>query len=183
VADRTIVVFLSDHGYQVGEHGLWGKTSNFEYDARVPLLIRDPTSSAGPGPTDSLAELIDVFPTLTELCGLGQPDGLQGTSLVPVLQNAEVRVKAAAMTQHPRPAYYDRSPAGQPQLMGYSVRTAAARYTEWRDWATGRTTARELYLQSDEPAELRNVVDDPAAAGVLRECVELLAGQGLGVVR
>lgn len=183
VADRTIVVFLSDHGYQVGEHGLWGKTSNFEYDARVPLLIRDPASSAGPGPTDSLAELIDVFPTLTELCGLGQPDGLQGTSLVPVLQNAEVRVKAAAMTQHPRPAYYDRSPTGQPQLMGYSVRTAAARYTEWRDWATGRTTARELYLQSDEPAELRNVVDDPAAAGVLRECVELLAGQGQGGVR
>jgi len=176
VADRTIVVFLSDHGYQVGEHGLWGKTSNFEYDARVPLLIRDPAGAAVPGPTDSLAELIDLFPTLTELCGLHQPDGLQGTSLVPVLQNAEVRVKAAAMTQHPRPAYYDRSPAGQPQLMGYSVRTAAARYTEWRDWATGRTTARELYLQSDEPAELQNVVDDPAAAGVLRECVELLAG-------
>ncbi|MFM7836641.1 MAG: iduronate sulfatase, partial [Planctomycetaceae bacterium] len=94
---------------------------------------------------------------------------------MPVLQNAEARVKAAAMTQHPRPAYYDRTPSGEPQLMGYSVRTASARYTEWRDWATGRTTSRELYLQSDEPAELRNVVDDPAAAGVLRECVELLS--------
>jgi iduronate 2-sulfatase len=180
VADRTIVVFLSDHGYQVGEHGLWGKTSNFEYDARVPLLIRNPVGSTQPGSTDSLAELIDLFPTLTELCGLPQPEGLEGSSLVPVLQNAEARVKAAAMTQHPRPAYYDRTPSGEPQLMGYSVRTASARYTEWRDWATGRTTSRELYLQSDEPAELRNVVDDPAAAGVLRECVELLSRQGRG---
>lgn len=180
VADRTIVVFLSDHGYQVGEHGLWGKTSNFEYDARVPLLIRNPVGGTQPGSTDSLAELIDLFPTLTELCGLPQPEGLEGSSLVPVLQNAEARVKAAAMTQHPRPAYYDRTPSGEPQLMGYSVRTASARYTEWRDWATGRTTSRELYLQSDEPAELRNVVDDPAAAGVLRECVELLSRQGRG---
>lgn len=180
VADRTIVVFLSDHGYQVGEHGLWGKTSNFEYDARVPLLIRDPACAAGPGPTDSLAELIDLFPTLTELCGLARPDGLEGTSLVPVLQSSEVRVKPAAMTQHPRPAYYDRAPSGQPQLMGYSVRIAAGRYTEWRDWQSGATVSRELYLESDEPAELRNVVDDPAAAGVLRECEQLLAGYGKG---
>jgi hypothetical protein len=64
--------------------------------------------------------------------------------------------------------------------MGYSVRIAAGRYTEWRDWQSGATVSRELYLESDEPAELRNVVDDPAAAGVLRECEQLLADYGKG---
>ena len=174
LADRTIVVFLSDHGYQVGEHGLWGKTSNFEYDARVPLLIRSPVQQSGPGETSSLVELIDVFPTLAELCGLPQPAGLEGVSLVPVLRDGGMRVKAAARTQHPRPAYYDRTPAGEPQLMGYSVRTESARYTEWRDWKTGVVQGRELYLESDEPGELRNVVGDAAAADVLRECERLL---------
>ncbi|HCP12964.1 MAG TPA: iduronate sulfatase [Planctomycetaceae bacterium] len=174
LADRTIVVFLSDHGYQVGEHGLWGKTSNFEYDARVPLLIRSPVQQSGPGETSSLVELIDVFPTLAELCGLPQPAGLEGVSLVPVLRDGGMRVKAAARTQHPRPAYYDRTPAGEPQLMGYSVRTESARYTEWRDWKTGVVQGRELYLESDEPGELRNVAGDAAAVDVLRECERLL---------
>ncbi|MGV2340458.1 MAG UNVERIFIED_CONTAM: hypothetical protein LVR18_42875 [Planctomycetaceae bacterium] len=96
---------------------------------------------------------------------------------MPVLQNAEARVKAAAMTQHPRPAYYDRTPSGEPQLMGYSVDGICALYGV-ADWATGRTTSRELRARH-EPAELRNAVDDPAA-GVSRECVELLSRQGRG---
>ncbi|MEY3910879.1 MAG: hypothetical protein RJB43_694 [Verrucomicrobiota bacterium] len=133
VADRTVVVFVSDHGYHLGEHSLWGKTSNFEFDARVPMLISLPGQTRG-AMTTSFAELIDLYPTLLEICGLPREDRLDGTSLLPVLRNPAVSVKDAAFTQHPRPAYFDRSKDGRPTSMGYSVRTKEGRYTEWRDW-------------------------------------------------
>lgn len=177
VADRTIVTFASDHGYHVGEHTLWGKTSNFELDARVPLLICAPGVSQADKRTSSLAELLDLFPTLVELCGLPVPSGLEGQSLVPVLKNPAASVKAAAFTQHPRPAYYDRTPSKMPAAMGVSVRTAQARYTEWRDWKTGEPIARELYTDADEPAETRNLIDHPASAAAQREAETLLRKQ------
>jgi iduronate 2-sulfatase len=174
VAERTVVVFVGDHGYHLGEHGQWGKTSNFEYDARVPLFIT-PTGSDNAGrATEAMAELIDLFPTLVELCGLPPVAGLDGLSLVPVLRNPDTLVKEAAFTQHPRPAYYDREPEKVPKVMGYSVRTAAVRYTEWRDWKTGETVARELYEGFDEPAETRNVVDAPQVSGPQAEAERLL---------
>jgi iduronate 2-sulfatase len=174
VAERTIVIFLSDHGYHLGEHTLWGKTSNFELDARVPLLIHRPGLPSAGQRTQSLAELIDLFPTLTDLCGLPQPAGLEGRSLLPVLENPAVEVKEAAYTQHPRPAYFDRTPTRQPAAMGVSVRTRQARYTEWRDWQTGSVLARELYADDDEPAETRNLADTPAAAELQAAATQLL---------
>lgn len=174
VADRTIVTFISDHGYHVGEHTLWGKTSNFEYDARVPMLIRAPGVSADGQRTTALAELLDLFPTLAALCGLPRPEGLEGTSLEPVLRDPTRSVKPAAFTQHPRPAYYDRTPSKQPAAMGVSVRTSQVRYTEWRDWQSGRTVARELYADADEPAETRSVLDAPELAADQREAERLL---------
>ncbi|MBL9211132.1 MAG: sulfatase [Opitutaceae bacterium] len=174
VAERTIIVFAGDHGYHTGEHSLWGKTSTFEYDARVPLLLAVPGSAHAGKRTRSLAELIDLFPTLVELCGLPRPDGLDGTSLVPVLRNPAAALKPAAFTQHPRPAYFDREPDRRPKAMGCSVRTALVRYTEWRDWTTGETLARELYEEADQPAETRNVVDEPRLAAAQREAERLL---------
>jgi len=175
VADRTVVIFFSDHGYHVGEHTLWGKTSTFELDARVPLLIHAPGVSAAGQRTSSLAELVDLFPTLVDLCGLPQPQGLEGVSQTPVLRDPTQSVKSAAFSQHPRPNYYDRTPSRRPTAMGVSVRTAAGRYTEWRDWSTGATLARELYLAADEPHETRSVVDDPSAAAIQRAAERLLA--------
>lgn len=177
VADRTIVVFASDHGYHVGEQSLWGKTSNFELDARVPLLVHAPGVSRPGGRSLALAELVDLFPTLVELCRLPEPDALEGSSLVPVLRDPSRTVKAAAYTQHPRPAYYDRTPSKQPEAMGVSVRTATARYTEWRDWKTGEVVARELYADADEPAETQNLVDDPRAKTLLEQAEPLLRGR------
>ncbi|MBC7964696.1 MAG: sulfatase [Fuerstia sp.] len=177
VADRTIVVFVSDHGYHIGEHTLWGKTSNFELDARVPMMIRAPGISQVDRRTHSIAELLDLFPTLTELCDLPAPTGLEGTSLVPVLRDPSKSVKQAAYTQHPRPAYYDRTPSKQPHTMGVSVRTAKVRYTEWRDWKSGETTASELYTDSDEPAETQSLIDDPSVADDQREAAKLLRRQ------
>jgi iduronate 2-sulfatase len=85
-----------------------------------------------------------------------------------------VAVKPAAFTQHPRPAYFDREPDRMPKAMGCSVRTALVRYTEWRDWKTGETVARELYEEADQPAETRNVVDEPRLAAAQREAERLL---------
>ncbi len=179
VADRTIVIFISDHGYHIGEHTLWGKSSNFELDARVPMMIHAPgVSRASDGKqTEALVELVDLFPTLVELCDLPKPEGLEGFSLVPVLRNPAATVHNAAFTQHPRPAYYDRTPTKQPEAMGVSVRTADARYTEWRDWKSGETLARELYLDADEPAETRNQIDAPASKDIQQEAERLLRKQ------
>lgn len=162
--DNTVVVFVADHGYHLGEHDLWAKTSNFELDARVPLMIAVPGLRTAGRRTSALAELVDLFPTLVDLCGLPQPEGLEGVSLQPVLNHPDATVKPAAFTQHPRPAYYDRTPSGLPEAMGYSVRTPEVRYTEWRAWNTGAIVARELYDAVHDPRETRNEIDAPRLA-------------------
>jgi iduronate 2-sulfatase len=176
-ADNTIIVFFADHGYHVGEHGLWGKTSDFEFDAHVPLLISDLRPENRGKRTRALAELVDLFPTLVDLCELPKPAKLDGVSLVPVLKDTAKTVKEAAFTQHPRPAYYDREPSKQPKVMGYSIRTDQVRYTEWRDWVTKEVTARELYLTENDPAELRNFAGDHRYADLQSEAESLLGAK------
>jgi iduronate 2-sulfatase len=150
---------MADHGYHVGEHDLWAKTSNFELDARVPLIICPPKHANAGKATSSLVELVDLFPTLNELCELKAIAGLDGVSLKGILDDPKKALKTAAFTQHPRPAYPDRTEKGVPDAMGYSVRTERVRYTEWRDWETGTVIGRELYAHSSDPGEMRNVVD------------------------
>lgn len=181
--ESTIIVFVGDHGYHLGEHDLWAKTSNFELDARVPLLIGGKGIKAAGERTNSLVELIDLFPTLIDLCGMPVPAQLEGTSLRPILENAAATVKSAAYTQHPRPAYFDRSPSKLPDAMGYSVRTDKVRYTEWRDWQTGNVIASELYDAIDDPAETRNRVDEESLATSRTEAQRLLKERFPGVVR
>jgi len=177
IADRTVVVFTADHGYHIGEHTLWGKTSNFELDARVPFFLAAPGMKAAGKRTASPTELLDLFPTFVALCGLPKPDGLEGTSLAPLLADPSLRLKPASFTQHPRPAYYDREPSKQPAVMGVSIRTARVRYTEWRDWKTGEPVARELYDGISDPNEMRNAVDSPAVAAAQAEAAALLRKQ------
>ncbi len=173
VADRTIVVFVSDHGFHLGEHALWGKTSNFERDARVPLLVALPGVERG-ARTPALAELVDLYPTLAELCALPPPADLDGTSLAPALRDPARSVKPAAYTRHPRPSHYDRFPARAPSSVGYSVRTDSVRYTEWRDWPSGEVVGRELYPDAELPRAPHNRADEPAFAAPQREAAALL---------
>jgi iduronate 2-sulfatase len=160
LTERTIVIFWSDHGFHLGEHGLWCKTSNFELDARVPLIIVDPRREATrhverkPTKTDAIVELLDVYPTLVELCGLPKAKGLEGTNLAPILSDPSKPGKQAALTQHPRPAYYK----GSPDVMGYSIRTPQFRFTQWREFQTGKVVAEELYDHSTDSHETKNVV-------------------------
>ncbi|QDV22394.1 sulfatase [Aureliella helgolandensis] len=166
---NTIVVFWSDHGYHLGEQTLWAKTSNFELDAAVPLMIATPEMHAAGTATGSLAELLDMYPTLIDLCGLPAVPDLEGKSLKPILENPQATVRSAAFTQHPRPAYYDE----QPEVMGRSVRTARYRYTEWRDFTSGDLMATELYDHETDPLETINVAALPEYQQAIRECQQL----------
>ncbi len=175
--DSTLIVFWGDHGYHIGEHGLWGKTTNFELDARVPLILVPPQARNAGASTQALVEMVDLFPTITALCGLPQPAGLDGTSLVPLLDDPSATVKEAAYTQHPRPAYADRSKRGRPEVMGFSVRTPALRYTEWRDYDSGKVTASELYDHTRQEAEVHNTIAKPADPAALEHARQLLHRQ------
>ena len=167
LTDRTIVVFWSDHGFHLGEHDLWCKTSNFELDARVPMIIATPKPKHPGATAEGLVELIDIYPTVADLCGLRKPRDLDGVSLVPILQDPATTVQTAAHTQHPRPAYYKEAP----EAMGCSIRTTDHRYTEWRDYKTGEVVARELYDHRSDPRETRNL----AASSEHRDEVQRLA--------
>ncbi len=171
------MLFWGDHGYHLGEHGLWAKTSNFELDARVPLILAPPAPKHPGAVSGSLVEMVDLFPTLVDLCGLPVAPGLEGLSLAPLLEDPGASVKPAAFTQHPRPAYPDRTPRGRPEAMGCSVRTAAWRYTEWRDWDSGAVLATELYDHGTDPAELRNLAAAPPDPAAFEEARRLLRTQ------
>jgi iduronate 2-sulfatase len=176
-APNTIITFVGDHGYHLGEHSLWGKTSNFEFDAHVPMLVADPRQGQHGIKTQALAELVDLFPTLVDACELPKPEGLEGQSLMPVVRGVSPSVKNAAFTQHPRPAYYDREPSKQPKAMGYSVRTNAVRYTQWRDWGTGQIIDEELYDHGADPDELQNAIKDSRIDASQQEAKALLQQQ------
>jgi len=175
---NTLIIFWGDHGYHLGEHGLWAKTSNFELDARVPLIIAPPAAKNPGAKSSSLVEMIDIFPTITSLAGLPAAPALEGTSLEPILENPTAVVKPAAFTQHPRPAYPDRTPSGKPDAMGYSIRTAQWRYTEWRNWQTGIVESSELYQhKTPEQPELKNLISNPPDKAALDEARKLLHAQ------
>lgn len=174
LAESTVIVFWSDHGYHLGEHGLWGKTSLFELDARVPLLIAAPQVQRAGVRTPALVELLDLYPTLVDLCGLPPVVGLEGVSLRPLLANPAANVKEAAFTQAPRPP---RLQGGQSDTMGYSMRDARFRYTEWREWRTGHLQATELYDHERDPDELINRAADPALAASRAALARRLAAQ------
>ncbi len=150
----TIVVFTSDHGFHIGEHALWAKTSNFELDARVPLIIADPAAPQNHGQsTQSLAELLDLLPTLTELAGIPCPPQQHGMSLASLLEDPSTTPRSIARTQHQHP-FYGRTPASH---WGYSVRTDRWRYTEWHNIETDQIDARELYDHQQDPRETVNL--------------------------
>ncbi len=151
VADRTIVVLWSDHGWHLGEHGTWAKMTIFEWSARVPLIIATPGRSR-PIRTQALVELIDVYPTLAELAGLPIPQHVEGTSMAPLFEDPNRPWKKAAFSQFPR---YDHS-------MGRTMRTDRYRYTEW-EGLDGQIRGRELYDHETDPLELVNLANSPQA--------------------
>ena len=155
-ADNTIIVFTSDHGYHMGEHGHWLKTTLFENAARVPLIIAGPGVTAAGERTQSLAEMVDFYPTLVELCGLQAPEFLSGVSLAPILKDPAVTVRNSAMTQLKN---------------NYTIRTATHRYTEWGEEGSDGV---ELYDHRTDPQELVNVANSPDHAETVAKLSKVL---------
>jgi iduronate 2-sulfatase len=149
----TVIVLWADHGYHLGEHNLWCKITNFELDTRVPLIICIPGQKTTGTSTGATVELVDVYPTLADICGLGIPEGLAGRSLKPLLEDPESEWDKPAISQFPRPGYY----RGKPEFMGYSMRTDQYRYTKWIRIETGEAFARELYDHFADPGEEANL--------------------------
>lgn len=147
LADKTIVVLFGDHGYHLGEHGLWGKTTNFELDTRVPLLVRVPGMKATGKTSSSLIELVDLYPTLSELTELPIGENMEGKSFAKTLNNPKHVTKSAALSQYPRSG----------GLMGYSIRTATHRLTQWVHRQTGSVRGTELYEYSNGIVEAENI--------------------------
>ncbi len=155
--DNTIIVFWSDHGYHLGEHGgIWQKRTLFEKSAKAPLIIRAPGFEGNGTPCSSIVEFVDIYPTLLELADLGHAQKLSGRSLVPLLKNPLTEWDGNAVTQILRPAD-DR--LAQP-VMGISIRTHRWRYTEWGEEGEHGV---ELYDYQNDPGEFENLAMDPPA--------------------
>ncbi len=149
LSQNTIVVLVGDHGYHLGEQGLWGKTTNFELDTRVPLIIRAPGVTTPGSSSGMLVELVDLFPTLAELAGLPLPQQLASTGLVSNLKDPSQESVGYALSQYPRGG----------GRMGYSLRNASHRLTQWVDRETGKLLERELYDYSEGLVEKQNIAD------------------------
>ena len=176
LTDNTVVVFFSDHGYHLGEHGLWQKMSLFEESTHVPLIFAGPGIQGAGKSSPGLAELVDVYPTLAELCGLTPPSNLQGKSLKPLLDEPGREWTKPALTQVTRGGNNAQVKAGQkpaakpkknqnPGFAGYTIRTDRYRYTEWDQGQRGR----QLYDHKTDPAEQHNLADDPNQAPVVEQ--------------
>lgn len=136
---NTVVLFTSDHGYHMGEHGHYQKTTLFENSDRVPLVIAGPGVTARGQTHKQPVEMVDFYRTLADLCGIEAPGTVTGLSLAPALVDTSKTIRSSALTQY---------------SSGYSLRTARYRYTEWgQDGAGGA----ELYDRGKDPEELVNL--------------------------
>lgn len=167
--DKTIVILWGDHGWQLGEHGQWCKHTNFEEATHAPLIISRPGQKSAGKKTDALVEFVDIYPTLVELCGLPPPEGLEGTSFKPLLDDPSRAWKKAASSQYPR------NIPGQGRGMGHTLRTDRYRFTEWT--VPGKEfRAYELYDYQTDPQGNENVANKPEFAGKVQELAVLLHG-------
>lgn len=152
LAQNTIVVLWSDHGWKLGEHGGWCKQTNYEIDTRAPLIVRAPNAKAKGQSCSALVEFVDVYPTLCDLAQLPTPTVLEGKSFAPLLSDTDAPHKDAAFSQ------FERTHEGR-EFMGCAIRTDRYRYIEWRHRNSGKVEARELYDHQTDPQEDQNIAD------------------------
>ncbi len=160
--EKTIVILWGDHGWQLGEHGLWCKHTNFEVATRAPLIISVPGQKSAGKKTDALVEFVDIYPSLVELCGLKAPKGLEGNSFTPLLKNPNRTGKKAAFSQ------YHRNIPGVGRSMGYSMRTDRYRLTKWEVAEKG-FVEYELYDHQTDPDETENLAGNPRYTKLLKQ--------------
>ena len=155
---NTLVVFTSDHGYHLGEHGLWQKMSLFEESARVPLIMAGPGIDSSGATCRSPVSHVDLYPTLAALCGIQPQFDAPGQSMLPMLQEPGQAGRGWALSQVTRNRRGER-------FFGYSLRTDRWRYTVWNDGEAGS----ELYDHQHDPRELTNLAESAEHVAVRNE--------------
>jgi len=169
LAENTIVILWGDHGWHLGDHGMWCKHTNYEMATRAALVMRIPGQKATGKPSERFVEFVDIFPTLAEVCGLPKPEGVEGFSFAPLLNDPKKEWKLAAFSQYPRGSK-ETGP-----LMGYAVRTEGYRYVEWRKKGTADVVSRELYDHKADPNEDVNIADDSKNRAIIEQHAKILA--------
>ncbi len=161
--ESTVVILWGDHGWHLGDHGLWHKHTNFEQATRTPLILSVPGAKTAGRKSSGFTEYVDIFPTLTDLCGLPPSTGLEGISFAPLVENPDRPWKKAAFSQYPRGS------KEHGELMGYSMRTDRYRLTLWKKRAGGAEVAAELFDYEKDPDERQNLAADPAYSNAIKD--------------
>jgi iduronate 2-sulfatase len=168
---NTVIILWGDNGYQLGEHGTWNKRTNWEACARVPLIISVPGQPHAGEQTSALVELLDMYPTLAEVCGLKPPASLEGRSFVPLLSQPNMPWKTAAFT-----TYQKTLPELGPGF-GRAMRTDHYRFVEWSGPDSDRRVY-ELYDEDSDPLETTNIADRPENAALVAKLTAELHSTG-----
>lgn len=169
LATNTIVVLWGDHGWHLGDHGMWCKHTNYEQAARIPLIVRLPDSGAGAGSkTQAIVESVDIYPSLAELAGIPAPEGVDGSSFAAVVKNPATSHRDHAIHVYPR------SGQGGRALLGRAIRTATHRLVEWKTPGQSADTAViELYDYSADPLEKKNAApEQPEMVKLMRQILD-----------
>lgn len=164
LTESTAIVFTSDHGYHLGEHGLWQKMSLFEQSARVPLLLVLPGITQGGSVVETPVSHVDLFPTLCAATKTTAPENLQGQNLVPLCQNLTQKGRGWALTQ------VSRGGGKENRFFGYSLRTERWRYTEWDNGEKGT----ELYDHFNDAMEVENLAENSEFQETVKDLREML---------
>ena len=154
LAENTVIVFWGDHGFHLGDHGLWGKHTNLEQASRVPLIIVDPRSPKQAKATNSPVQFLDIYPTLCAMTGVVPPEELQGKNIAPLLLDTEADVHAGALSLFRR------------RGRGYALRTRRYRYIEWVQ--DGKLLSRDLFDYETDPMETVNLANDEQHAALVK---------------
>jgi arylsulfatase A-like enzyme len=172
--ENTVVILWGDHGWKLGEHGMWCKHTQFELDSHVPLILRTPGMKNSQVKSDGIVEFVDIYPTLCELAGLELPGHLQGTSFVPLIDDPGRSWKKGAITVWP----LNRTNPDR-LVMSYTIQTDRYRYTEWIKGNTGELMARDLFDHETDQDENVNVSHNPEYEDQVIQLSQLLKrGEG-----
>ena len=168
LTDSTIVVLWGDHGWHLGDHGMWCKHSNYEQATRIPVIVSAPGKAQGAA-SKSMIESVDIYPTLCELAGIDTPSMLDGKSFAGVLDKPSQSHRDHTIQVYPR------SKQGVGQVLGRSIRTDRYRLVQWKAWdAPEQSSDWELYDYQTDPLETKNLADqEPQVVASMRELLAI----------
>ena len=176
--ESTVVVFASDHGFLLGEHDLWQKPNLFEDTLRIPLIISSPNAKQKGKVSDSIVELVDIYPTILDLANIAIPSHVASRSFAGLLDAPHMTFRSSALSQSHsqamsnkrKSAVLSRPGVQLDGMLGYSIRTERYRYTEWG----GGVHGGEMYDHKEDPEEFNNIWGDKGYSDEKKQLQALL---------